>query len=92
MDVTSISHMGKMRDSDWSRPNFLRSDWLLVIVATITTTAEISEKEIPFLDTTVFKGERFYEDVILDILTSVHILSRQRHFNTRISIPGTLRA
>ena len=26
-----------MRDSDWSRPNFLRSDWLLVIVATITT-------------------------------------------------------
>ena len=59
---------------------------------TIKFTAEISEKEIPFLDTTVFKGERFYEDVILDILTSVHILSRQRHFNTRISIPGTLRA
>ena len=29
--------MGEMRDSDWSRPNFLRSDWLLPIVATITT-------------------------------------------------------
>ena len=27
--VTSISHMGEMRDSDWSRPNLLRSDWLL---------------------------------------------------------------
>ena len=27
--VTSISHMGQMRDSDWSRPNLLRSDWLL---------------------------------------------------------------
>ena len=26
--VTSISHMGEMRDSDWSRPNLLRSDWL----------------------------------------------------------------
>ena len=36
---------------------------------TIKFTAEISEKEIPFLDTTVFKGERFYEDVILDICT-----------------------
>ena len=31
MVVTSISHMGEMRDSDWSRPNFLRSDWLLPI-------------------------------------------------------------
>ena len=31
MVVTSISHMGEMRDSDWSRPNFLRSDWLPTI-------------------------------------------------------------
>ena len=36
---------------------------------TIKFTAEISEKEIPFLDTTIFKGERFYEDAILDICT-----------------------
>ena len=35
--VTSISHMGQMRDSDWSRPNLLRSDWLLPSVAPITT-------------------------------------------------------
>ena len=41
--------------------------------------AEISEKEIPFLDTTVFKGERFYEDAILDIRTL---------FLTDISIHG----
>ena len=35
--VTSISHMGEMRDSDWSRPNLLRSDWLLLDVAICTT-------------------------------------------------------
>ena len=32
-----ISHMGQMRDSDWSREILLRSDWLLPSVATITT-------------------------------------------------------
>ena len=36
---------------------------------TIKFTAEISEKEINFLDTTVFKGERFYKDSIFDICT-----------------------
>ena len=35
--VTSISHMGEMRDSDWSRPNLLRSDWLLLNGAIMTT-------------------------------------------------------
>ena len=35
--VTSISHMGEMRDSDWSRRNLLRSDWLLPTVAIMTT-------------------------------------------------------
>ena len=35
--VTSISHMGEMRDSDWSRENLLRSDWLGPSVAPITT-------------------------------------------------------
>ena len=29
--------MGEMRDSDWSRPNLLRSDWLPIIVAICTT-------------------------------------------------------
>ena len=35
--VTSISHMGQMRDSDWSRRNLLRCDWLPTRVATLTT-------------------------------------------------------
>ena len=35
--VTSISHMGQMRDSDWSRQFLLRSDWLGPSVAPITT-------------------------------------------------------
>ena len=35
--VTSKSHMGEMRDSDWSRQILLRSDWLGLIVALITT-------------------------------------------------------
>ena len=29
--------MGQMRDSDWSRENLLRSDWLPLIGASITT-------------------------------------------------------
>ena len=32
-----FGHMGEMRDSDWSRPNLLRSDWLPIIVASMTT-------------------------------------------------------
>ena len=35
----------------------------------IKFTAEISENEITFLDTVVFKGERFIEESILDIKT-----------------------
>ena len=35
--VTSISHMGEMRDSDWSRENLLRSDWSDPKGATYTT-------------------------------------------------------
>ena len=36
---------------------------------TIKFTAEISENEITFLDTVVFKGERFNKELILDIKT-----------------------
>ena len=35
--VTSKSHMGEMRDSDWSRDHLLRSDWLLLNGAIMTT-------------------------------------------------------
>ena len=36
---------------------------------TIKFTAEISENQTTFLDTTVFKGERYAKDSILDIKT-----------------------
>ena len=36
---------------------------------TLKFTAETSDKEITFLDTVVFKGERFQKDAILDIKT-----------------------
>ena len=36
---------------------------------TLKFTAEISDKEITFLDTVVYKGERFQKDAILDIKT-----------------------
>ena len=35
--VTSISHMGEMRDSDWSRQFLLRSDWSVPKGAPFTT-------------------------------------------------------
>ena len=36
---------------------------------TIKFTAEISDKKTHFLDTTIFKGERFHKDSIFDIST-----------------------
>ena len=36
---------------------------------TIKVTPEISEKEITFLDTVVYKGERFLKEAILDVKT-----------------------
>ena len=36
---------------------------------TVKFTAEISEEKTNFLDTTIFKGERFYKDSIFDIRT-----------------------
>ena len=43
---------------------------LSLLFLTITKfTAEISENEITFLDTVVFKGERFIKESILDIKT-----------------------
>ena len=49
--------------------------------STIKFTAEIFDNEINFLDTTVYKGERFHNQGILDI---------GKHFNTRITLPVTL--
>ena len=50
---------------------------------TIKFTAEISDKEINFLDTTVFKGERFHEQAILDIRT--HSNSTDKLFNDNLN-------
>ena len=36
---------------------------------TIKFTAEIWEKEIPFLETVVYKGDRFLKEAILDVKT-----------------------
>ena len=36
---------------------------------TIKFTAEISEKEITFLDTNVYKGQRLYKESLLDVRT-----------------------
>ena len=52
---------------------------------TIKFTAEISDKEINFLDTTVFKGERFHEQAILDIRTS----NQRKLFNTPTTLLAT---
>ena len=56
---------------------------------TTKLTAEISEEKTNFLDTTIFKVERFYK---IQSLTSVRTLNRLRHFNTRIFPPVTLQA
>ena len=40
------SHMGEMRDSDWSRPKILRSDWLPIIGAIMTTGQPTSKVSI----------------------------------------------
>ena len=49
--VTSISHMGQMRASDWSRKILLRSDWLLPRVAIYTTNVYRIKQNRSFLRT-----------------------------------------
>jgi len=49
----------------------------------IKFTAEISDKEINFLDTTLFKGERFNKQAILDICT--HFKPRETFQYTHFS-------
>ena len=56
---------------------------------TIKFTAEISETETTFLDTKVYKGDRFKKESILDVRTHSKL---QKPFNTRISIRVTHQA
>ena len=50
--VTSISHMGEMRDSDWSRKILLRSDWSGPHVASMTT---VDSLHLPFISFIITK-------------------------------------
>ena len=54
-------------------------------------TAEISDKEIPFLDTCLYKCERFKKESILDVRTHFRA-NRQKLSNIHISPPATLQA
>ena len=56
---------------------------------TIKFTAEISDTEITFLDTCVYKGERFKEESILDVRT--HFKPTET-FQSRTLHPATLQA
>ena len=53
---------------------------------TIKFTAEISDKETTFLDTYIYKGERFKRDAILDVRTH---FKPTEHFSIPILVPVT---
>ena len=63
-----------MRDSDWSRPNLLRSDWLPIHVATMTTLA--------FL----FKGRTIPSRFGVPF-TSIHMLQVKFYFRLVLTEP-----
>ena len=48
---------------------------------TIKFMAEISNKEVNFLDTTVYKGERFCDQGILDVCTHIKVFMTQKIFS-----------
>ena len=47
--------------------------------------AEISDTETTFLDTSVYKSERFTNESVLDILVHTHYKPTETYFNTYIS-------
>ena len=57
--------------------------------STIKLTAEVSQLETTFLDTTVYKGERLEKELILDVRTHSNLL---KHFNTQTTIVATQQA
>ena len=52
----------------------------------IKFTAEISDRETKFLDTSIYEGERFRSNSCLDVRT--HFRPTE-HFNMRIPLPVT---
>ena len=55
---------------------------------TIEFTAEISETEITFLDTKVYKGETFHKKSILDVQTHTKEIFEEntKNFKSRLSV------
>ena len=72
---TEIISKSKTKPLEWKRciddvfSLWKKGDKSICLRSKHTSSYEISGKEIPFLDTAIFKGERFYEDAILDIRT-----------------------
>ena len=58
---------------------------------TIKFTADISEKEITFLDTVVYKGKRFLKEGILDVKTHYYKADRDLSIYTLFLLPPTRR-
>ena len=58
---------------------------------TIKFTAEIPDKEINFLDTTVFKGERFNKQAILDIPTHFKVTETFHYTHFSFCLPPGVR-
>ena len=86
--------MGQMRDSDWSRQNLLRSDWLLLCGSSITTGEDVGDNTdfhvilSSLLKILKMKTHGSYKKVILDekisITASESILcipQQQSHFS-----------
>ena len=70
--VTSKSHMGEMRVSDWSRPKILRSDWLGPIGAIMTTPISVLPCFAKFL-------ERIVTDYIVNYLNDFNVLCENQY-------------
>ena len=47
-------------------------------------TAEVSETETAFLDTSIYKGERFKKESILDVRTRAYTLQTDRNFPIQV--------
>ena len=56
---------------------------------TIKFTVEVLQLETTFLDTTVYKGERFEKESILEVR---HIINTLKHFSTQITTDATQQA
>ena len=57
---------------------------------TIKFTADVSQSETTFLDTTVYQGERFEEESILDVRT--HYKPLLKHFSRQTTTVATQQA